>query len=227
MQKHNDAMKTSDTVLLEKYTSHFIWKGSKGLLKVLRCEKWVGNWTELQHIDPYFYGHNSVFFSVLLACSTGGLGAQPLWDMVLIPASSLQLIWGSELNSSIGGPEAPLCWVLVLSTTSFLQLIWTSCRRGYIIIWRPLFFLRASQFQTQFNPCTVKVISWDSSAGCTCYLHRCISYFDSLVGVSMQQNNNWDATYLLLKYYSEFFIQISVNEIQPITNLILIYSLIN
>ena len=50
-----------------------------------------------------------------------GPGAQPLCDMFLIPASSLQLTW-------------------------------TSCRRGYIIIWRRLFFLRASQFRTQFNP---------------------------------------------------------------------------
>ena len=81
-------MKTSGHSSLEKYTSHFIWKGSKGLLKVLLCERWVGDWTELQLIDPHSYGHNSVFF---LCCSTGGLGAQPLWDMVLILASSLQL----------------------------------------------------------------------------------------------------------------------------------------
>ena len=34
-----------------------------------------------------------------------------------------------------------------------------------------------------FNPSTVKVIiSWYSSTGCTCYLHRCISYFDSPAG---------------------------------------------
>ena len=44
----------------------------------------------------------------------------------------------------------------------------------------PTYFLRASQFRTQFNPSTVKVISWYSSTGCTCYLHWCISYFDSL-----------------------------------------------
>ena len=93
-----------------------------------------------------------------MSCSTEVLGAQPLWGMVLIPASSLQLIW-------------------------------TSCRRGYILIWRPLFFLRTSQFRTQFNPSTAKVISWYSSTGCTCYLHRCISYFDSLAGseVNIQQ----------------------------------------
>ena len=40
-----------------------------------------------------------------------------------------------------------------------------------------------------FNLSAVKVIiSWYSSTGCTCYLHRCISYFDSLPGseVNMQ-----------------------------------------
>ena len=58
MQNHKDEQHGS----LEKYTSHFIWKGSKGLLKVLLCERWVGVWTELQHIDPHTYGHNSVSF---------------------------------------------------------------------------------------------------------------------------------------------------------------------
>ena len=34
-----------------------------------------------------------------------------------------------------------------------------------------------------FNPSTVKVIiSWYSSTRCTCYLHWCISYFDSSAG---------------------------------------------
>ena len=34
-----------------------------------------------------------------------------------------------------------------------------------------------------FNPSMVKVIiSWYSSTECTCYLHMCISYFDSLAG---------------------------------------------
>ena len=39
-----------------------------------------------------------------------------------------------------------------------------------------------------FNPSTVNIIFWYSSTGCTCYLHRCISYFDSLARVNMQQN---------------------------------------
>ena len=64
-------MKTSRHTSLEKYTSHFIWKGSKGLLKVLLCEKWVGDWTELQHIDPHSYGHNSVSFPFSWAAQPG------------------------------------------------------------------------------------------------------------------------------------------------------------
>ena len=67
-------MKTSGHRSLEKYTSHFIWKGSKGLLKVLLCERWVGGWTELQHIDPHSYGHNSVSFPFSWAAQSGTWG---------------------------------------------------------------------------------------------------------------------------------------------------------
>ena len=63
MQKHNDAITTSRHSSLENYTSHFIWKGSKGFERVLLCERWVENWTELQYTDPYSSGHNSVSFS--------------------------------------------------------------------------------------------------------------------------------------------------------------------
>ena len=116
------------------------------------------------------------FFPVLLGCSTEGLGAQPLWDMVLIPASSLQL---KLLNRGSWGPlllgAGSLYRILSPTDSNFL------CR-GYIIIWRPLLFLRASQFHTQFNPSTVKAISWYSLTGCNFYLHMCLSFFDSLAG---------------------------------------------
>ena len=179
--EHNDAMKMSGHRSLEKYTSHFIWKGC--------VWEGVGDWTELQHIDPHSYGHNGVSFPFSWAAQpeTWGPSLSGTWSSFQHLLSN----WSEALNSncSIGGPEGPLCWVLILSTASYLQLPWTSGRRGYIIILRPLFFLRASQFCTQFNPWTVKVISWYSSTRCTCYLHGCISYFDSLAGseVSMQQ----------------------------------------
>ena len=94
------------------------------------------------------------------------------------------------LNRGPGGPaSAGIC----SHSRIFSPTNWTSCRRSYIIIWRPLFFLRATQFRTQFNPLTVTVATdlLISSTGCTCYLHRCISSFDSLAGseVNMQQSN--------------------------------------
>ena len=71
MQKHNDdTIKTSRHSSLEKYTSHFFER--------VVCERCVGDWTELQHIDPQLFWLQQHFFLVLLGCSTGGLGAQPL-----------------------------------------------------------------------------------------------------------------------------------------------------
>ena len=57
-----NTIKTSRHSSLEKYTSHFIWKGSKVLLKVLLCERWVEDRTELQHIDPHSSGYHSLSF---------------------------------------------------------------------------------------------------------------------------------------------------------------------
>ena len=129
MQKHNDdTIKTSGHSSLEKYTSHFIRKGSKGLRKVLLCERWVGDWTELQHIDPHSSGHSSISFPFSWAAQPGAWEPSLCWDMVLIPASSLQLIW-------------------------------TSCHQGYIIFWRPPTSCER-HICTQFNPSTVKIISW-------------------------------------------------------------------
>ena len=169
-------MKTSRHRSFRKIYLSLYWKGC--------VWEGVGDWTELQRIDSHSYGHSSISFPFSWAAQPGP-GAQHLWDMVLIPASSLRLIWTPTATAQ-SGPEAPLCWVLVLSTASYLQLIWTSSRWGYIIICRPLFFLRALQFRTQFNLSRVKVISWYSSTGCTFYLHRCISYFDCSAGFNMQ-----------------------------------------
>ena len=152
-RRHNKDERHSS---LGKYISHFIWKGSKGFAV------WEVNW-RLNRTATY-WTPTLVAITAFLCRSPGllnrGLGAQPLWDMFLIPASSLQLTR-------------------------------TSCRRGYIIFWRPLFFLRASQFCSKFNPSKVKIISWYTSTRYSCYLHRCISYFDSLAGseVNIQQTD--------------------------------------
>ena len=61
--------------------------------KVLLCERWVGDWTELQHIDPAnSSSYNSISFTYSWDAQPGAWGPSLCWDMVLIPASSLQLI---------------------------------------------------------------------------------------------------------------------------------------
>ena len=62
--------------------------------------------------------------------------------------SSGLLKWGPGGPASLGhGPHSSI----------FSPTDWTSCALRYIIIWRPLFFLRASQFCTQFNPSMIRL----------------------------------------------------------------------
>ena len=112
MQKHIQHNKDEQKQFFRKIYLSLYLKGFERVTK-----RWVGDWTELQHIDPHSYGDHSLSFQFSWTAQPGAWGPSLSWDTVLIPASSLQLIW-------------------------------TSCRRGYIIIWRPHYFLRASQFCT-------------------------------------------------------------------------------
>ena len=89
--------------------------------------------TEQQYIDPHSYGYQRCVFLVLQGCSTGGLGAQPLWDMfsfqhLVINSSDL------ELNR---GPEGPFCWVEAFPTPSCLQITHFLSSPSYIIVQSP------------------------------------------------------------------------------------------
>ena len=134
---------------------------------------------------PNSSGCNSVSFPFSWAAQPGAWGP------------SLSGCWFSlrylisNYNCSIG---VLLC--VAFSTASCLQLIWSptdwltpSLYPGYIIIWCPLFFLRASQFRTHSTRLRSRLYS---STGCTCYLYRCISCSDSLAGseVNMQQSDS-------------------------------------
>ena len=133
MQNHNDdTIKTSGHNSLEKYTSHFIWKGSEGLRKVLLCERWFGDWTKRQNIDP----------PTLLAI-TAFLSRSP-----------------GLLNRGPGSPTS--AGTLVLIPASCLQLSWTSCRRGYIIIWLPPTSCKRHNFALNSTPRQSRspLISW-------------------------------------------------------------------
>ena len=50
-------------------------------------------------LSPQLFWLSQPFFPVLLGSSTGGLRAQPLWDMFLNPASSLQLVWSPTASA--------------------------------------------------------------------------------------------------------------------------------
>ena len=116
------------------------------------------------------------------------LGAQPHWDMFLIPASSPT---GLNFNCSMGGPEGPLLnagflyrflspthlisnwselqllnrvsWGPTLQCAGFLYNIsptdWTSCAPSYIIF-RHTPSSCGHHKSHSFNPSTIKVIFW-------------------------------------------------------------------
>ena len=122
------------------------------------------------------------FFPVLQVCSTGGMGAQPHWDMFLIPASSLQLVWSptgliSNCNCSIGGLRAHSagCWLslphLASNWLNFQCIELYNCSTS-------TFFLWASQIAL-IQPVHGHGYILIFVERCTYYLHRCISYFDS------------------------------------------------
>ena len=104
---------------------------------------------------PKSSGYHSLSFPFSWAAQPGAWGPSLSWDRVLIPASSLRMIW-------------------------------TSWHRGYIIIWRPSnFYERHNSHSIQ--PLDNQGLPLISSTGCICYLHRCVSFFDNLTGVNMQQ----------------------------------------
>ena len=104
---------------------------------------------------PNSSGYSSISFPFSCAAQPGAWGPNLCWDMVLIPASFLQLVWL---------PVAPGLYNYLTTTcflwASHLHSIQPVHSQGYLLI---------------------------SSTGCTCYLHRCISFFDCLAGVNMLQ----------------------------------------
>ena len=77
----------------------------------------VGDRTKLQYIDPHSYGHQRCVFLVLQGGSTGGLGAQPLWDMfsfqyLVLNSSDLQL------TDFLSTPS----YIIVQSPTQYLPI---------------------------------------------------------------------------------------------------------
>ena len=81
MQKYIQLNKDERIQFFRKIYFSLYLKGFERVTKGTICERWVGDWTERQHVDPppQLFWQQQHFFPVLLGCSTGGwLGAQPL-----------------------------------------------------------------------------------------------------------------------------------------------------
>ena len=109
---------------------------------------------------------------------------------ILTPSSSALAALLSRsaglLNRGSWGPIA-LCWVLVLSTASYLQLTEPVCSTGLYNCLTPTCFLWASHLHP-IQPVHSQGYNLISSTGCTCYLHRCISYLTIQPRVNMLHN---------------------------------------
>ena len=164
MQNHNDdtIIKTSDTVIRKIYLSLYL----KGL-----CVR--GSWPSLLAITA-FLSHSPGLLNRRPECSAS-LGAGFLYRILsparLIPNSQSRAweltLLGAGFLYHIFPPT-----VLISKLTDFLY------SPSYIIVQRPPSSCGHHKLHS-FNPSTVKVILCYSSTGCTYYLHRCISYFDS------------------------------------------------
>ena len=104
-----------------------------------------------------------------------------------------------RLNRAPGGPASlghvPQSSIFspthLISNSSDLQLTdFLSSPRLYNNL-MPTLLPASITISYSFNPSTVKVIiSWYSLTGCTCYLHRCISYLDSPAGLAVNIQHN-------------------------------------
>ena len=93
MQKHNDAITTSGHSSLEKYTSHFIRNGWKGLRRVI-CERWVGDWTK----TATYWTPAPPAIAVCLFRSPGPLNPGPRGPASLLGAGSHRSIWNTDFK---------------------------------------------------------------------------------------------------------------------------------
>ena len=154
MQKHVQHNKDERTKFFCKIYLSLYLKGFERVTKGFTV--WEVNWRlnrTASYWPPSSSGYSSISFPFSWAAQPGAWVPSLYWDMVLIPASSLQLIW-------------------------------TSSRSGYIKIWCPPTFCERHNSHS-IQPFDSQGFPLTSSTGCTCYLHRCISSFDSLAGVNI------------------------------------------
>ena len=103
LQHHNETIiKTQEVFFNKIFTSHFIARVRKGLLKVCVWEG-AGDRIELKYFDPHSYGRQRCVFLILLVLNRRPRD-QLCWVMAFFTASYQHLLWSPN---SIGVPEGP------------------------------------------------------------------------------------------------------------------------
>ena len=111
------------------------------------------------------------------------------WLQIPLSLAALHSRSSGLLNRGSWGPIA-LCWVLVLSTSSYLELTEQVCGTGLYNCSTSTCFLWASHLHP-IQPVHSQDYTLISSTGCTCYLHRCISYLTARPRVNMLHTVIW------------------------------------
>ena len=140
LQHHNDTVnkQTQEYFFNKIFTSHFIARVWKGLLKVCVWEG-AGDRRETAIFWPSLLWPSRCVFLVLLMLNRRSRG--PLcWVMASFTASYQHLLWSPK---SIGVPEGPFGFPYHISSTPSptlleLQLSWLLSWLSYIIVQRPL-----------------------------------------------------------------------------------------
>ena len=138
---------------------------------------------DAEHNDTIMKTSDTGLRKIYLSLYLKGLCVRGSWRPNRTATYWPPLLWSSAFLSRSPGllNRRPGCWLCLphLTPTCLVsKLTDILLSPSYIIVQRSPSCGRHKLHS--FNRSTVKATFCYSSTGCTCYLHRCISYFDSL-----------------------------------------------
>ena len=177
-QRHNDKM-TSEDFFNKIYTSHFIVRVRKGLLRVLMWEG-VGDRTKTAIYWPHSYGHQRCVFLVLLKLNQRPGGSAFYWVLAFSTTSCQQLLWTPTCS---GASRASSAWC-----GSLPHLVYDS--NWSLTVWLlVLTELYNSSTSTQSPTQSLEWHVWLSSNGNNCHaVQRSLSFGASVYECIMAFN---------------------------------------
>ena len=129
MQKHIQHNKDERQSSLEKYTSHFIWKGSKGLLKVLLCERELETEQNCNILTPTLMAITAFLFR-----SPGLLNQGPRGPASLGYVPHSNIFFPTHLNFRSPGLYNNLTHTLLPASVTISHSIQPLYNQGHILI---------------------------------------------------------------------------------------------